>query len=32
MRKAIVILTGTALIIGVIVTGTYGLSKEDLAI
>lgn len=32
MRKAIVILTGIALVIGVIVTGTYGLSKEDLVI
>ncbi len=32
MRKAIVVFTGIALVIGVIVTGTYGLSKEDLAI
>lgn len=32
MRKVIMILTGIALVIGVIVTGTYGLPQEDLAI
>lgn len=32
MRKAVMILTGIVLVIGVIVTGNYGLSQEDLAI
>ena len=32
MRKGIIILIGIALVAGVIATGTYGLSKEDLAI
>lgn len=32
MRKGIIILIGLALVIGVIATGTYGLSQEDLAI
>ena len=32
MKKGIMILTGIALVIGVMVTGTYGLSQEDFAI
>ncbi|MBD5528229.1 MAG: hypothetical protein HDR02_07445 [Lachnospiraceae bacterium] len=32
MKKGIIILIGIALVIGVVATGTYGLSQEDLAI